>query len=381
MAKLFYLANVLSAFLFSGQDEPSTPLPVAPSFGVLRNQELIADKFDSLFRVLSTQRGFNGNILVSHNGSVLYEHAFGYSDLRRKTPLNIKSVFELASVSKQFTSAAIMMLHDQGKLDFSDPIQKYFPDLPYEHVTIRQLLAHRSGIPNYMYFSGKYWKKNKEYLTNADVLDMLVTHAPKPEFAPDQRYKYSNTGYAILAAVVEKISGLAFDDYMKQHIFAPLGMVNTFVFNPKRTETIEYQTIGHTKNRTPVHEGYLNGVVGDKGVYSTVEDMFKWDQALYSDRLIKQATLNEAYTPLSYDYVRDSEYGYGWRIETLADGTKIVYHAGLWGGYNSLYVRRLEDKTCIVVLSNKVNWSFRNIGNLLGLIDSSRFGATSMGGD
>jgi CubicO group peptidase (beta-lactamase class C family) len=177
------------------------------------------------------------------------------------------------------------------------------------------------------------------------------------------------------------VSGLAFDEFMMQHIFAPLGMRNTFVFNPQRNTPVQYQTIGHTKNRAPVHDVFLHGVVGDKGVYSTVEDMYKWDQALYSERFIKQSTLAEAFTPLSYDYVRDSEYGYGWRIVPLADGTKIVYHAGLWGGYNSLYVRRLEDKTCIVVLSNKVNWSFRNIGNLLGIIDSSNFNATSLGGD
>ena len=158
-------------------------------------------------------------------------------------------------------------------------------------------------------------------------------------------------------------------------------MRNTFVFNPNLNEKIQFHTIGHTKNRTPVHDDYLSGVVGDKGVYSTLEDMFTWDQALYSERLIKQSTLSEAYTPLSYDEVRDSEYGFGWRIDVLEDGTKIVYHAGLWRGYNSLYVRRLEDKTCIIVLSNKVNWSFRNFGRLLGIIDSSKFDVTTMGGD
>ncbi len=212
-------------------------------------------------------------------------------------------------------------------------------------------------------------------------MDMLLKHTPDLEFTPDQRYKYSNTGYAVLASVVEKISGLAFSEFMRQHVFSPLGMRNTFVFNPKTVNPIRFQTTGYNKNRTLAHDDFLSGVVGDKGIFSTVEDMFKWDQALYTESVVKQATLKEAFTPLSYDYKHGSDYGYGWRIETVEDGTTVLYHAGWWRGYNSLIVRRLEDKTCIIVLSNKVNWSFRNIGRMMGIIDSSRFDVTTMGGD
>lgn len=333
-------------------------------------EELVAERLDSLFHLFSTQKGFNGNVLISKGGKILYEHSFGYSDLRKKIPLNINSTFQIASVSKQFTAMAIMMLHDEGKLNFTDTVQKFIPEFPYKNITIHQLLSHRSGLPNYMYFSGKFWRKKSKYMTNNDLLQMMVEHKPYMEFLPDKRYKYSNTGYAVLASIVERITGMRFDEFMEEKIFTPLQMNNTFVFNPQNRKTIEYQTVGHNKNRRKAYDDFLSGVVGDKGVYTTVEDMFLWDQSLYTEKLCKQSTLEEAFTPISYDYRHNSSYGYGWRIDVLDNGSKIVYHAGWWRGYNSLFVRRLEDKTSIVVLSNKVNWSFNNVDRLLGIVDS-----------
>ncbi|HLP15029.1 MAG TPA: serine hydrolase domain-containing protein [Bacteroidota bacterium] len=383
MANLFFYAYFLSALCFHHTGEPAGISPVTPSTMYPdRTQNRIAERFDSLFAILSSQRGFNGNVLVSHNGKVLYKHAFGYSDLRRRTPLSIESEFQLASVSKQFTSVAVMILHDQQKVNFSDTLQKYFPDFPYQHITIRELLTHRSGLPDYMSFAAKYRDKHQEYISNADVMDMLTRYTPKAEFLPDQRYCYSNTGYAVLAALVEKVSGMRFDEFMQQHVFTPLGMHNTYVFNPNVTRPVlPGRTIGHDKNRRPVFEDFLGGVVGDKGIYSTVEDMFKWDQALYTEALVRQSTLEEAFTPISHDYRHNTNYGYGWRIKEMDGGSKIIYHAGWWRGYNSLYVRRREDKTSIIVLSNKVNWSFRNIGTMFNLIDSPDINVTAMGGD
>ena len=371
MTTILFFVYFLSALLFTSPAPPARVPSAVSNYAEVRTQERIAGRFDSLFTLLATQRGFNGNVLVSHNGKVVYKNAFGYSDLKRKTPLHLESVFQLASVSKQFTSVAIMMLHDAGKLDFSDTVQKFFPEFPYRHITIRDLLAHRSGLPNYMWFAGKYWKNKAELLSNTDVMEMLTKYMPKPEFTPDERYKYSNTGYAVLASIVEKISGQTFGEFMEQRVFTPLGMHNTYVVNEDNHKIVQFHTIGHMKNRRPASDDYLSGVVGDKGIYSTVEDMFKWDLGLYTNDLVKQSTLEEAFTPLSYDYKHDSEYGYGWRIERQDNGSKTIYHAGLWRGYNSLYVRRLEDKTSIIVLSNKINWSFRNFDNLLEIIDST----------
>jgi CubicO group peptidase (beta-lactamase class C family) len=361
--------------------EPPTPASLTAALAEERRQALITDRFGGLFATLAAEEGFNGNVLLSHNGKVLYKHAFGYADLRSRAPLLIESAFQLASVSKQFTSVAIMILHDQGRLDFNDPIRKYFPALPYSDVTIRHLLGHRSGIPDYMNFAGRYWKNKNEYLTNSGLVQMLIARHPRLEFTPDRRYKYSNTGYALLASIVEHVSGLSFDDFMQQQVFSPLGMNNTTVFNPNKRNRLLFQTTGYNKNTAPAHEDYLSGVVGDKGVYSTVDDLFKWDQALYTARLVKQSTLDEAFTPLHRKFKDDNNYGYGWRIARDGGEKKIEYHAGWWRGYTSLCVRRPEDKTCIIVLSNTVNWCFRNIDRLLDIVDSKEIDVMAMQGD
>jgi CubicO group peptidase (beta-lactamase class C family) len=218
-------------------------------------------------------------------------------------------------------------------------------------------------------------------MSNDDVMDMLITYHPGLAFVPDRKYKYNNTGYVILACIVEQVSGLQFHTFLEKRIFKPLGMKRTFIYNTKNMLDVEYQTLGYKKNRHRAEEDYLSGVVGDKGIYSTVEDMFKWDQALYTEQLIKQTTLQEAFTPFSYDWRNDHSYGYGWRIVTADDSSKIVYHAGLWRGYSGIFARRLHDKTTIIVLCNKVNWSFENIDRFLGILDSAKHGVSSAGGD
>lgn len=367
MKHLVYITLLLTSLVFA--DDPVHTS--ATDFSVEPRSVLIATKFDSLFSTLAKEKGFNGSVLVGVYGTVVYKNAFGYSDLKTKEPLNVKSVFQLASVTKQFTAVAIMMLKERGLIDYSDTVQKFIPDFPYKNITIRQLLSHRSGLPNYMYFADKYWKDKRKYLTNEGLLEMMKQHKPYVEFLPDRRYKYSNTGYAVLASIIERISGLTFDEFMEQNIFLPLNMTSTFVYNPKNKKTIEYETNGYTRGKRKTSPDFLDGVSGDKGIYSTVEDLFKWDQALYTEKLVRQSTLEEAYTPSSYDLKRENNYGFGWRIDTLADGSKVVYHGGLWRGYNSLFLRRLDDHTTVIILCNKVNWSWGEKEDLISLIDSA----------
>ncbi len=366
---LFILITTFFWSLVLGNDPTK---PVNSNENVALRSIAVATKFDSLFRSLSTKRGFNGNVLIGLSGNIVYKNSFGFSNLKTKELLSVKSVFQIASVTKQFTAMAIMMMQERGQLEYSDTIQKFIPDFPYKNITIKELLSHRSGLPNYMYFAAKYWKKKKEYLSNEQLLEIMKTNKPLAEFLPDRRYKYSNTGYAMLALVVERVSGMPFDVFMEESVFRPLGMTSTFVYSPLNKKTIEFETNGYSRNRRKSYEDFLDGVCGDKGIHSTVEDMFLWDQALYSEQLVKQTTLVEAFTPMSYDYKRDNNYGYGFRIDTLAGGSKIVYHGGWWRGYNSLFVRRLDDHATIIILCNKVNWSFGDIKDLLGIIDSSQ---------
>jgi CubicO group peptidase (beta-lactamase class C family) len=363
---LLFIFFSLSLSAVADDGRPSVPADAAAE----PRSVAIATRFDSLFSGLAENRGFNGAVLVGIHGHAVYKSAFGYSDLRAKTPLDVRSVFQIASVTKQFTSVAIMMLKERGLLDYTDTVQRFIPDFPYKNITVRQLLAHRSGLPNYMYFSGRYWKNKRHYLTNDRMLEMMKQRKPGMEFLPDRRYKYSNTGYAVLASIVERVSGMPFDEFLDINIFRPLGMNSTFVYNPENKKTIEFITKGHNKNRRSFTPDYLDGVTGDKGIYSTVEDLFLWDQALYTETLVKQSTLDEAFIPSSYDVKRENNYGFGWRIDTLENGGKVVYHGGWWRGYNSLFIRRLDDHTTIIILCNRVNWSWGEKEDLISLIDS-----------
>ncbi|MBN1399163.1 MAG: beta-lactamase family protein [Bacteroidetes bacterium] len=358
-------------------------ISAANSSGAYEEEYISGDvvyQIDSLFKGLSIEKGFNGNVLIAQKGRIIYKNSFGYADLGEKTPLNIESTFQLASITKQFTAMAIMMLYEEGRLNFTDTLQRFFPEFPYKNITIHQLLTHRSGLPEYMYFSGRYWRNKKHLMSNIDVLDMMITYKPGINFLPDRKYKYCNTGYALLASIVEQVSGLQYHVFLERRIFKPLNMQKTFVYNTKKMEGAENITLGYKNSRRQAEEDYLCGVVGDKGIYSTVEDIFKWDQALYTEKLIKQSTLQEAFTPFSYNWRDDNSYGYGWRIME-SDSGKIVYHAGLWRGYNGVFARRLQDKTTIIVLCNKVNSSFESIDQYMGILDSAQHKISSTGGD
>ncbi len=253
--KLLY--TFIFVLLFSSAVFSSDTHSVMPVIDSSRDEE-IAGRFSSLFKSLSSRRGFNGNVLVSQQGRIIFEKSFGYSDLKKKIPLKSSSAFQIASVSKQFTAMAVMMLYEEGKLDFDDRVVKFFPDFPYPRVTIRQLLSHRGGLPDYMAMSRKYWRKKKGYMTNRDMMKMLVVFGNRALFEPDAMYRYSNTGYAVLAAVVEKVAKQSFDEYMTENIFKPLGMKSTFVI-PEITPRLK-------KSRRVTAAGG-----GESAIYSSTE--------------------------------------------------------------------------------------------------------------
>jgi CubicO group peptidase (beta-lactamase class C family) len=377
----FSLYFCLSLFFFCNTSDTALS---AVSNNLLSNDHSSGDvvsKIDSLFQFLSEKRGFNGNVLIAQGGKAIYKNAFGYADLKEKIPLNIESEFQLASITKQFTAMAIMILYEEGRLNFTDTLQRFFPNFPYHNITIHQLLTHRSGLPEYMNFAKRYWRNKKHLMNNDDLMDILVTYRPGLNFVSNQKYKYNNTGYAILACIIEQVSGLQYHTFLERRVFKPLDMKKTFIYNTKKMSNIENMTLGYKNSRRQAEEDYLSGVVGDKGIYSTVEDMFKWDQALYTEKLVKQTTLQEAFTPFSYNYRDENSYGYGWRIIIADDSSKIVYHAGLWRGYSGIFVRRLYDKTTIIVLCNKAHLNFESIDRFMGILDSARQGVSSVGGD
>lgn len=331
---------------------------------------------DSIFRTLQEKGGFNGTVLYAERGRLVFKGAYGYDDFRTKKRLTTKSAFQLASVSKMFTAMTIMILKEEGLLNYDDSIRKFIPELPYHGVTIRHLLNHRSGIPDYMHFSDNYWVQDRP-ITNEDMIRIIVENNIPLAFPPGNGFDYCNTNYALLASVVERIANKPFKVFVQEKIFDPLDMDDSFIYQLNQGETIpEYVPVGvngHSSSyRLPRVEQnfYQNGIVGDKGVYSTVEDLYKWDQALYSDILVNQATLEEAFTagsPLISKY-RDN-YGFGWRLK--AERPKTVYHYGWWKGFRTYFIRDLDQQKSLIVLTN---WT-RTIssGMLYEILDDKQY--------
>ena len=323
----------------------------------------LGGQLDSIFRYLHKRKGFNGTVLVTKYDQVIYKGAFGYADFSRKDTLSTQTAFQLASVSKQFTAMAIMMLQEEGELSYEDTVQQYLPDFPYGGITIRHLLTHRSGLPNYTYFSDKLWPSRKVPLTNEDVLNLMVEHQPKINFRPNARFEYSNTGYAVLATIVEQASGMPFAAFLQERIFAPLEMKSTCTFSPEWASQPENLATGYISGRRRRSPDYLDSVLGDKGMYSTVEDLYKWDQALYTQRLVKRETLEEAFAGSGLTKNKE-DYGYGWRIRQVDCGDTVAYHGGLWHGFNTYLLRNRKDHSAIIVLSNLTNGSLNYLKDL-----------------
>jgi CubicO group peptidase (beta-lactamase class C family) len=310
-------------------------------------------KIDSLLnRVLSNYR-FNGNALVAYKGYPIFRRGNGFKDLNSEDTLNFNTAFQVASVSKTFTATAILMLSEQGYFCLDDSVQYFIPEFPFDNVTIKHLLQHTSGMQNYMYYVDHQWEENKP-LNNEDVLELLNSNDPRLNFKPGRKHDYSNTGYTILALLVERVSGKPFHQYLEENIFSPLQMDHTFCWNKEAIDTITNIATGYARRGWRYRKfdhNPLDEVLGDKSVYTTVDDLLKWDQALYTDQLISDSLKEEAFTPVMLRRNRTYKYGYGWRLKE-EHGKKVVYHNGLWNGFTSTLTRCVDDSLTIILLNN-----------------------------
>ncbi|CAL1518130.1 serine hydrolase domain-containing protein [Chitinophaga sp. MM2321] len=319
-----------------------------------RTQQLQRE-LDAFYNSKLIRSGFNGAILVAKKGVIIFEQYHGYENSKTKTPLIDSSSFQLASISKTFTGSAVMWLVQKEQLSLEDSIQKFFPEFPYKGINVRMLLSHRSGLPNYLYFCDSLWKDQSNFITNDEVIKLMVAHKPPIQHLPDTHFQYCNTNYLLLASIIEKVSGQKYADFMQQTFFKPLQMVNTFVYDPASTVR-PHQTQSHKYNGQAEPDTYFDGVMGDKGIYSSARDMLKWDQALYSGQLLNEETLKAAFTPYSHEKPGIRNYGLGWRLMVYSDSTKnIIYHNGWWHGNNTVFYRFIQDSTTLIILGNKYN--------------------------
>ncbi len=305
-----------------------------------------SDEIDHLMAKLHEQGQFNGSIIVASGGKAVYRKAFGEADFQSHHRFTPETISNIGSVAKQFTAMTVMILAEQKKISYDDAVSKYIPELggPLNGITIRQVLNHTSGIPDV----GDLGIDHRG-LTNHEVLNRLA----KPDFIvskPGEKYRYSNANYVLLAVVVERVSGRRFADFLADKILNPLGMHNTFVFDGS-LHTRKFVAKAYDQFGNPDPVGDL--ITGSGGIYSTVDDLFKWDRALYAGRLVSQSALAEAFTPGTVTE-GTSTYGFGWNIEQK-EGRKFVWHQGAAGGYRALIERQLSENITVIILTNKGN--------------------------
>ena len=342
-------------------------------------KEIHADEkaklLDVVFKDEAKHKGLNACVLIAQRGQIIYKNVFGFANIKTKEPLKENSVFQLSSSSKPLTAAAIMLLVEMGKLKLTDSVQQYLPKFPYHHITIQMLLTHRSGLSNYVYDCEPFCEKPNLYngapFNNKSMLDILTEKKPPMYYVPGKKFEYCNTNYALLPLIVEKASGMSFAEFMKKNIFQPLGMNDTWVHDPKTDLEHKNVTTGHDGSGRLQTVVFADDVVGDKGIYSTIDDMFKWDQALYSEKILKKSTIEQCFTGYSNEHKGKRNYGYGWRMLDDGKNPKIVYHNGWWHGYNSEFFRRLSDQTTIIILSNKDNRMAYSIKDVLPILNGS----------
>ncbi|WP_306353031.1 serine hydrolase domain-containing protein [Flavobacterium sp. '19STA2R22 D10 B1'] len=303
------------------------------------------DRIDTVMKKFNKEGGFNGAVLVAEKGKIIYDTAIGYADVRTHSLLDKNSTFYLASLSKQFTAMGIMLLKKQKKIAYDDAIVKYFPQLPSyaKRITIRNLLNHTSGLKDYLEDEVQIIHG----FSNTEVLNWLMNQK-KLDFNPGEKYEYSNTGYVLLSLIIEKVSEKPFAVFMDQTIFKPLQMTHTKVIDTPTLDN-DNRAIGFTKKGEL--DDYAIRTTGDGGIFSTAEDMFLWDQALYENKLIEEKRLQEAFTKPKLNNGKLSEYGFGWLIVDDNEN-KVVFHTGELNGYQTVIWRDLKREITIIMLTN-----------------------------
>jgi len=334
----------------------------------------VSHKLDSLLNRINKRHDFHGAVLVAKNKKIVYQNQVGYADFRKKTLINSESIFQLASVSKQFTAAAIMQLKEKNKLKLTDSVNAYFPDFPYKNITIRNLLNHTSGLPKYFWVAEHEWKDNKPP-TNKDLMEVLPISKAQRFFKPGRNFDYSNTGYFVLASIIEKVTGISFNQYLQKNIFEPLNMKNSYVYSYQNDTIRKNQLKGYRLYRGWKHIKIGNtvndAIVGDKNVYSTLEDLFKWTYGLNSELLIKQESLELMYTKGETIYGRKVPYGFGFRLGMRDE--KNIYHYGKWNGFSTALTNYLEEDLVVIVLEHTSYSSLKYLNKKIKKIVSENF--------
>ncbi len=332
-------------------------------FRIIKNKK--TEALDKYYSELAEIGAFNGNILVAEKGEIIFQKSFGLKNIETKEKIDLETVFEIASVTKQFTAAAILLLVKENKLSLDDLFSKYIPELSfYEDITIKSLIIHTSGITDHTYIMERE-KAEGQIVNNEDVIRTFAKLKPEMDFKANELHDYSNIAYLLLASIVERVSKMSFEDYLKEKIFKPLKMDNTCIYqriyNPKKIENLatSYRYNKETKNLVNLYEAkeeshyiYLDGCAGDGAINTNIHDLFKWDRALNAENLFSKEDKEIIFSSYKTAKNEETNYGFGWNIGEVEPYGRIAFHPGGWAGYFSYIERHLDTDRTIIYLQN-----------------------------
>jgi CubicO group peptidase (beta-lactamase class C family) len=353
-------SNINLDGIFSGKDN------------TLKNIDSVVAVIDDYYKNIWEKGDLWGGFLVAKGDKILYESYRGFAQDNSQEPINDTVALHVASVSKTLTAMATMKLVEAGKINLEDPLTKYFPQFPYPKVTVFTLLSQRSGLPKYEYLIEKITPQpaeyNKKYLTNQDILNLLIRY--KPDLARDTNtgFMYCNTNYAILALLIEKITKTPFPEAMQQIVFRPLKMKNTYIFQEKNVITAAKSFYQSGPKVYPYD--HLDLIYGDKNVYTTPRDLLNFSKALFAKNFLANGLQEKIFEPYSNEKAGINNYGIGFRMKIFDNGEKLTYHNGWWHGTNSVFAHLLKSNVTIIAIGNKYSSRVYSALSLSGLFEN-----------
>ncbi len=391
LLRSIFLLAIFSLVLFSCKKENSSSEELnttLPNFGnveldeifkqkdnKLKNRDSIVTVIDSYYKRVWEKGDLWGSFLVAKGDEILYEGYRGYTQDNKQAPVNDTVALHVASISKSITAMAVMKLIEAGKLQLDDPLTKYFPGFPYPKVTVFTLLSQRSGLPKYEYFIEKITPKpaelSKEFISNKDILNLLIKYKPELARETDTGFMYCNTNYALLALLVEQVTKTPFPEAMQQIVFLPLKMKHTYILQEKDMESAAKSFYQRGPRVYPYDR--LDLIYGDKNVYTTPRDLLNFSKAMFAKNFLRDDLQKMVFEPYSNERPGINNYGLGFRMKVFNENEKLTYHNGWWHGTNSVFGHLLKSNVTIIAIGNKYSSRVYTSLALSGLFENFPF--------
>lgn len=369
-------------------DSKKTTETKLPNFGIvdvdkvftdtnntLSNEDSVKKVIKNYYETVWEKGNLSGGLLVAKGNKILFEDYRGFGRVNEEMPINKDTPMHVASVSKTLTAMATMKLVEGGLLKLDDHVTKFFPKFPYPEVTVFNLLTQRSGLPKYEYFIEKVKpappELSKKYITNQDILNMLIAYKPELAKATDSGFMYCNTNFAMLALIIEKVTKTPFPQAMQQIVFKPLKMDHTYIFQEKDAGTSSQSFFNGNNRLYPLD--HLDLIYGDKNVYTTPRDLLNFSKALFAKNFLREDLMKMVFEPHSNENPGINNYGVGFRMKIFDNGEKLTYHNGWWHGTNAVFAHLLKSDVTIVAIGNKFSSRVYSALTLSGLFENFPF--------